>query len=72
MPLHEAVVINCENGTTAENQGSGVKYMGKGVILMTVCVCICVCVCVCARARDSPNLMIIITSTFRNTSNYME
>ena len=28
MPLHDAVGINCKNGATAENQGSGVKYMG--------------------------------------------
>ena len=28
MPLHDAVGINCINGATAENQGSGVKYMG--------------------------------------------
>ena len=28
MPLPDAVGINCENGATAENQGSGVKYMG--------------------------------------------
>ena len=26
--LHDAVEINCKNGTTTENQGSGVKYMG--------------------------------------------
>ena len=28
MPLHDAVGINCKNGATAENQGSGIKYMG--------------------------------------------
>ena len=28
MPLHDAVGINSKNGTTTENQGSGVKYMG--------------------------------------------
>ena len=39
MPLHDAAVgINCKKGATTENQGSGVKYMGKGCILMTVCV----------------------------------
>ena len=27
MPLHDAVGINCKNGPTTENQGSGVKYM---------------------------------------------
>ena len=27
-PLHDAVRINCKKGTTIENQGSGVKYMG--------------------------------------------
>ena len=26
MPLHDAVGINCEEGTTSENQGAGVKY----------------------------------------------
>ena len=39
MSLHDAVGINCKKGTTTENQGSGVKYMGyKRCILMTVCV----------------------------------
>ena len=28
MPLHNAVVINCKNGATFENQGVGVKYIG--------------------------------------------
>ena len=28
MPLHDAVGINCKKGTTTENQGSAVKYMG--------------------------------------------
>ena len=28
MPLHDAVGVNCKNFATAENQGSGVKYMG--------------------------------------------
>ena len=28
MPLHDAVGINCKEGATTENQGSGVKYMG--------------------------------------------
>ena len=28
MLLHDAVVINCKNAATTENQGSGVKYMG--------------------------------------------
>ena len=28
MPLYDAVVINCENGATTENQGTGVKYVG--------------------------------------------
>ena len=27
MPLHDAVGINCKNGATTLNQGSGVKYM---------------------------------------------
>ena len=28
MPLHDAVGINCKKVATAENQDSGVKYMG--------------------------------------------
>ena len=28
MPLHDAVGINCKKGTTTENQGADVKYMG--------------------------------------------
>ena len=28
MTLHDVVRINCKKGTTTENQGSGVKYMG--------------------------------------------
>ena len=28
MPLHDAVGINCKEGATTENQGSGVKYTG--------------------------------------------
>ena len=28
MPLHYAVGINCEKGTTTEHQDSAVKYMG--------------------------------------------
>ena len=39
MPLHDAVGINCKNGATTENQGSGVKYMGSGVYLDD-CVCV--------------------------------
>ena len=35
MLLHDAVGINCKNGETTENQGSGVKYMGLGVYLDT-------------------------------------
>ena len=27
MPLHDGVGINCKNGATTENQGSGVEYM---------------------------------------------
>ena len=38
MQLHDAVGINCKNGATTENQGSGVKYMGQGVYLDD-CVC---------------------------------
>ena len=30
MPLHDAVGVNCKKGASTENQGSGVKYMGKG------------------------------------------
>ena len=28
MLLHDAVGINCKQGATTENQGSGLKYMG--------------------------------------------
>ena len=28
MPLHDAVEINCKEGTTTEYQDSAVKYMG--------------------------------------------
>ena len=28
MPLHDAVGINCKKGTTTENQGADVNYMG--------------------------------------------
>ena len=38
MPLRDAVGINCKTGAATENQGSGVKYMAKVCILMTVCV----------------------------------
>ena len=38
MKLHDAVWINCKKGSTSENQGSGVKYMGYGVYLDD-CVC---------------------------------
>ena len=38
MPFHDAVGTNCKKGGTTENQGSGVKYMAKGCILMIVCV----------------------------------
>ena len=36
MPLHDAVGINFKKGATTENQGSGVEYMAKECILMTV------------------------------------
>ena len=29
MPLHDAVKVNCKQSVTTENQGAGVKYMGK-------------------------------------------
>ena len=35
----DAVGINCKKGTTTENQGSAVKYMGEGVYLDD-CVCV--------------------------------
>ena len=28
MLLHDAIEINCKKGTTTENQGTDVKYMG--------------------------------------------
>ena len=31
MPLHYAVWTNCKEGATTENQGAGIKYMGKWV-----------------------------------------
>ena len=39
-PLHDAVGINCEKGTTTENQGAGIKYCiwAKVCMLMIVCV----------------------------------
>ena len=47
MPLHDAVGIHCKKGATAENQGSGVKYIGVCMcVCMYVYVCVCVCVCV--------------------------
>ena len=39
MPLHDAVGINCKKDATAENRGSDVKYMGKGMYLDD-CVCV--------------------------------
>ena len=39
MPLHDAVGINGEKGTTTEYQGVDVKYMGKGVYV-DYCVCV--------------------------------
>ena len=38
MPLHDAVRVNCKKGATTENQGSGVKYVGKRCILMSASV----------------------------------
>ena len=39
MPLHDVAGINCKKGATTENQGSLVKYIGKGVYLDD-CVCV--------------------------------
>ena len=39
MPLHDAVWIKCKMGTTTENQGADVEYMGKGVYVDD-CVCV--------------------------------
>ena len=39
MSLHDEVRINSKKGATTENQGSGVKYIGKGVDLDD-CVCV--------------------------------
>ena len=53
MPLYDAVGINCKKGSTTENQGSGVKYMGLGVYLDD-----CVCVCVFyLTSHDYPSLV---------------
>ena len=38
MPLHDAVGINCKNGTTTKKQGTGSSIWFFGSILMTVCV----------------------------------
>ena len=38
-PLHDAVGINCKKDRTTENQGTGVKYMGKWVYVDD-CVCV--------------------------------
>ena len=39
MPLHDAVGINCKKGAATENQGSGVKYVGK-LVYLDDCVCV--------------------------------
>ena len=39
MPFHDAVEINCKKGTTTENQGADIKYMGYGVYVDD---CLCV------------------------------
>ena len=39
MPLHDAIGINCKEGASTKNQGSGVKYMWLGVYLDD-CVCV--------------------------------
>ena len=38
MPLHDAVGINFEKGTTTEYQGADVSIWAKGCMLMIVCV----------------------------------
>ena len=49
MPVHDAVGINCKNGSTTENQGAHVKYLGYGVDLDD-------CVCYLTR-HDYPSLV---------------
>ena len=39
MPLYDAVGMNCKKSAITENQGVGVKYMGKGVYVDD-CVCV--------------------------------
>ena len=39
MPLHDAVGINCKKDATTENQGAGVKCMGKWVYFGRLYVC---------------------------------
>ena len=39
MLLHDAIGINCKKGTTTENQGADVKFMGEGVYVDD-CVCV--------------------------------
>ena len=41
VPLHDAVGVNCKKSATTENQGAGVKYMGKWVYFGWLCVCVC-------------------------------
>ena len=41
IPLHAAVGINSKKGATTENEGSDIKYMGRGVYVDD---CLCVCV----------------------------
>ena len=41
MRLHDGVGINCKQGATTENQGSGVKYMGEyQEVYLDDCVCV--------------------------------
>ena len=41
MPLHDVVGINCKKDAFTENQGTDIKYIGKG-IYVDDCVCVCV------------------------------
>ena len=38
VPLHDVFGVNCNNGSTTENQGSGVEYIGLGMLDECMCV----------------------------------
>ena len=48
MPLHDAVEVNCKNGSTTEN-----KAYVPIVCVVSLCVFLCVRACACAHAHGS-------------------